>query len=196
MPLKTTSEGGSEITQLLERIREGDRECESRLVAAVYGELHRIARTRLAGERRGHTLQPSALVNEAYIRMMAGKPSWQNRAHFFTVAAGVMRNVLVDHARARNAKRRAGGRRVDLDLAGGVASGQSDQILALDLALQELSVLNARHASVVEMHFFGGLTFEEIGTALRISARTAKRDWDLARAWLEVRLRGNVDDSG
>jgi RNA polymerase sigma factor (TIGR02999 family) len=129
-------------------------------------------------------------VHEAYLRMAGGPGNWENRGHFFAAAAGVMRNVLVDSARARRSRKRDGGLRVELDFAGAMPEVDLDQIILLDTALHELAALNARHAGVVELHFFGGMTFDEVGEELGVTSRTAKRDWDKARAWLQTRING------
>ncbi len=177
-----------DITVLLQGIRAGDRKCESQLIDAVYSELRKLAAIKLRNERRDHTLQPSALVNEAYLRMMNGRIASEDRGHFFSLAAAVMRNVLVDYARAKNAQRRHGGVRVDLQFANAIVEDRPKEMLALDAALSELENLNHRHGQVVQLHFFAGMTFEEIGAILEVSSRTAKRDWDLAKAWLQVRM--------
>ena len=185
----------ADITVLLKGIRDGEKDCEAKLMEAVYGELRKLAASRLRNERREHTLQPSALVNEAYLRMMNGTIDSNGRAHFFSLAANVMRHILVDYARAKRAQRRQGGVRVDMQFAGAIAVDRPAEMLDLDAALSELATLNDRHSQVVNLHFFGGLTFEEIGELLNISSRTAKRDWDLARSWLQIRMKGSGDDT-
>lgn len=184
------------ITQLLEDAQNGDAECQSRLMSAVYDELRRLAAGKLRHERRDHTLQPSALVNEAYMRLVATDIPWKNRTHFFSGAAGIMRNILVDHARARKAHRRAGGVRVELSASSASASINLDQVVLLDTALRALTELNQRHGRVVELHFFGGLTFAEVGELVGTSERSAKRAWDMARAWLQDYMKGIGDDAG
>ncbi len=180
----------ADITVLLENVRLGDRHAEARLLEAVYGELRRLAAIKLRAERPDHTLQPSALVHEAYLRLVNRPIAPKDRSHFFSLAATVMRNILVDHARAKNANRRQWGVRVEMQHAGAIAPGRPSEILALDAALAELATLNPRHCQIVELHFFAGMTFEEIAGALDISSRTAKRDWDKARSWLQVRISG------
>ena len=183
------------ITQLLENAQNGDAECQSQLMAAVYDELRRLAAGKLRHERRDHTLQPSALVNEAYLRLVASDTPWKNRTHFFSGAAGIMRNILVDHARKRKAQRRTGGQRVELSANSASASINLDQVVLLDTALRALTALNERHGQVVEMHFFGGLTFAEVGEVAGISEKSAKRAWDMARAWLQDYMKGIGDDA-
>jgi RNA polymerase sigma factor (TIGR02999 family) len=175
-----------EITQLLVAWNNGDRLALDQLTPLVHKELHRIARRYMAGERPGHILQTSALVNEAYMRLIDWKNvEWQNRAHFFGLAAQLMRHILVDFARAQAREKRGGsGVQVQLSEADKVDSGQSADLVALDDALKALEKLNARQARVVELRFFGGLSFEETAEALKVSVRTAKLDWSRAEAWL------------
>jgi RNA polymerase sigma factor (TIGR02999 family) len=175
-----------EITQLLVKARKGDRQAESALVPLVYDELRRLARRYMRHERPDHTLQPTALVNEAYLRLVEQREiTWQNRAHFFGVAAQLMRRILVDHARARLAQKRGGAQQeISLDVAIAFFPAQSEQFLALNEALDRLSQLDPRQVRIVELKFFGGLTDEEVAEVLAISPRTVKRDWGVARAWL------------
>jgi RNA polymerase sigma-70 factor (ECF subfamily) len=165
--------------------RQGDAEALDALVPLVQRELHDIARRCMAGERVGHTLQPTALVNEAYVRLVdVRRVNWQNRAHFLAMAARVMRRVLVDSARSRRAKKRGGEvLRVTFDEGLPVADDQPD-LLALDDALQALARMDARKSQVIELRFFGGLSVEETATVLSVSADTVLRDWRLAKAWL------------
>ncbi len=175
-----------EITLLLQQIRNGDRGAESRLIPLLYHELRRLASRYVRHERSGHSLQTTALVDEAYLRLtrQRGAP-WQNRAHFFGVAASLMRHILVDHARERLAKKRGGsGEKLGLDEARAVAVVPSDQLLALDEALKQLEERDPRLSRIVELRFFGGLSEEETGEVLGISVRTVKRDWSIAKAWL------------
>ncbi len=188
-------ESKGEITALLDQAHGGDQDARSRLMEVVYLELRRLAASKLTQERRDHTLQPSALVNEAYLRMVEPESGWQNRAHFFAMAANTMRNVLVDYARSRRAHRRNGGRRVDLSAADVGFSVNQDNLIMLDKALNEMAKYNSNHARVVELHFFGGMTFEEIAGVMKISPRTAKRYWELARSWLQRYMRENGNDS-
>ena len=183
-----TSQG---VTELLGAWGRGDRSALARLMPLVQGELRLIARGHLSRERPDHTLQPTELVNEAFIRLVDQKRvSWQDRAHFFTIAAQMMRRILVDHARRkRSVKRGAGATRVSLNDAVGTVSPSTVDIMAVDEALDALGKLDARQARVVELRFFGGLSVEETAAALGISAMTVKREWVTARAWLFHRLR-------
>jgi RNA polymerase sigma-70 factor, ECF subfamily len=178
------------ISQLLFEVSHGNRDAEALLMAQVYGELRRLARKYMRAERVNHTLQPTALVNEAYLRLMTEPgATWQDRAHFFAAAAQLMRHILVDHARARTAGKRGGVQhQVTLDEGLASAEDRSIEVLALHEALEKLAKLDARQARVVELHFFGGLTFEEIAYLLDVAERTVKRDWSMARAWLKLEL--------
>ena len=181
------------ISQLLFEVSHGNREAEAALMTQVYGELRRLARRYMRAERANHTLQPTALVNEAYMRLMADPSvTWQNRAHFFATAAQLMHHILVDHARARRAAKR-GGIQHQVTLTDGLASAEdhSVDVLALHEALEKLAALDARQARVVEMHFFGGMTFAESAHVLGTSERTVKRDWEMARAWLKLHMSKN-----
>ena len=178
------------ITQLLREWRSGSREALDRLTPLVYGELRRLARRSMRGERVGHTMQPTALVHEAYLRLAGAQVDWQDRVHFFSMAARLMRRILVDHARAARRARRGGGmERVTLHDGLGVAepSGALD-LVALDDALSELSAQDERKARIVELHFFGGLTYDEVAAAVGVSAATVHRDLRLAKAWLRKEL--------
>ncbi|HMD84612.1 MAG TPA: sigma-70 family RNA polymerase sigma factor [Terriglobia bacterium] len=182
--------GATEITQLLARFRRGDRQAESQLIPLVYGELRHLAAACLGRERRDHTLQPTALVHEAFLRM-AGKdqPDWQNRAHFFAIAARLMRQILVDYARHRGRVKRGGScERLPLEEALVFSAGKSAELLALDEALDRLAQQDERQCRIVEMKFFGGLSIEEIAAVLETSPRTVKRDWTMARAWLHQQI--------
>ena len=175
-----------EITVLLQRISSGDKGAEEELLPKVYRELKRLASACLRRERQGHTLQATALVNEAYLRLSDQKDvAWTGRTHFFAIAARIMRRILADYARQRNAGKRGGGRpHLSLDEELHVTDSQCALIEGLDEALQRLAQLDSRQAQVVEMRFFGGLTEEEIAEVLGVSSRTVKRDWMMARAWL------------
>lgn len=179
----------SEITILLAGMRAGNQECHSRFVAAVYSELKQMARTRMRSENAGHSLQPSDLVNEVYVRLIGRDGAdWQNRAHFFSAAASTMRRILIDRARSRKAKKREGDlKRVDFDQIpeAGALDADGDRLILLDSALEELSKFDPRQAKIVEMRFFAGMTFEEVADVLQLSSRTVKRDWAIARAWLQ-----------
>jgi RNA polymerase sigma-70 factor (ECF subfamily) len=166
------------------------------LMALVQQELHQIARRCMAGERAGHSLQATALVNEAFLRLINAKDvAWHDRAHFLAVAARVMRRILVDHARARQYQKRGGdAARVTFDEALVVASEPSQDFVALDDALTALAAVDARKSQVVEMRFFGGLTIDETAAALQVSRDTVKRDWTMAKLWLLRQLRGAAGD--
>jgi RNA polymerase sigma-70 factor (ECF subfamily) len=181
-----------EITRLLVAWGEGDQSALAELTALVYEELHRLAHHYMSGERDGHTLQTTALVNEAYVRLIDWKNvRWQNRAHFFAVSAQLMRRILVDFARSRDSnKRGAGARAVALDEAELVADDKGTDMVAIDDALNALAKLDARQSRVVELRFFGGLSIEETAEVLQVSAATVRRDWSLARAWLRRELTG------
>jgi RNA polymerase sigma-70 factor, ECF subfamily len=181
-----------EITLLLLKAKDGDREAESALAPLVYDELRRLARRYMRNERPGHTLQATALVHEAYLKLIEQRDTtWQNRAHFFGVAAQLMRRILVDHARAKLAKKRGGSQqKISLDVPAALVPAQPEQFLALNEALDRLSQRDPRQGRVVELRFFGGLSDEETAEVLAISARTVKRDWSVARAWLFRELGG------
>jgi RNA polymerase sigma factor (TIGR02999 family) len=175
-----------EITLLLAKLRHGDRDAESKLMPLVYQELRRLARRYMRAERADHTLQPTALVHEAYLSLVGDRDrTWQNRAHFFAMAAQQMRRILVDHARARRAGKRGGDRaKVELDEGAAYSPEKSEEMLALDQALDRLARRDPRQAQAVELRFFGGLSEDEVAEVQGISTRTVKRDWTLARAWL------------
>jgi RNA polymerase sigma factor (TIGR02999 family) len=173
------------VTQLLNRFAEGDAAAEAELVPFLYKELRKMAAARFRRERPGHTLQPTALVHEAYMRVVGRKTKWQGRAHFFAVASQVMRRVLVDHARQRTSQKRGGIQAsVSLDEAMVISDDKCELVLQVDEALEKLSRIDDRQAKIVEMRYFAGMTEEEIGIILGISARTVKRDWTMAKAWL------------
>jgi RNA polymerase sigma-70 factor (ECF subfamily) len=190
MTLQTDSSHDESITQLLVRVRAGDNIAEALVVNRVYPELRRSAGRFMRNERTPHTLQPTALVNEAYLRL-AGEAdiAWQNKAHFLALAALSMRQILVDHARSRAAKKR-GGNQNQITLSEPLLGNSPPifDVLFIHEAIEQLTALDARQAHIVELHFFGGLSFEEIASVLGISARTVKRDWSMARAWLRTRL--------
>ena len=178
------------VTELLEQWSDGNQAALDELLPLVEAELHRIARRYMSRERQGHTLQTTALVNEAYIRLAAAKEiNFQSRAHFFALAARIMRRIMIDYARRRrNQQHGAGAPRVSLDEAALVADERSAELLALDEALDELTLKHPRKGRVIELRFFGGLTVEEAATVLKIDARTVKRDWLFARAWLHNKI--------
>lgn len=183
---------GGDITSLLAAMMRGVPGAEDQLVELVYRDFHVLARKLMSRERPDHTLQPTALVNEAYMRLLnSPPPDWADRKHFFATASIVMRRVLVDHARERGAAKRTGGKqRVELDAFLVAEKPRTEELLILDDALNRLAELDARQARIVEMMFFGGLTEEEVAEVLGISVRTVRRDWKVARAWLQVQLRG------
>ncbi len=187
-----------EVTQLLIAWSEGDQASLEKLIPLVYAELHRLAKRYMGRERAGHTLQTTALVNEAWLRLVDVKQArWQNRAHFFAVSAQMMRRILVDFARERNNLKRGGGaRQVSLDEALVVSPERDTDVLALDEALERLAALSPRQSRVVELRYFGGLSEEEIAEVLKVSLRTVQSDWRLARTWLYRELsRGGEDDA-
>ncbi len=186
------------ITGLLQRLRAGDYSVEEELLSKVYDELRRIASAQMRSERSDHTLQPTALVHEAWLRLMrAGWVHVIDRDHFFRLAAKIMHRILVDHAKARNAAKRWGSHhRAELD---NITLGQESAVfdlIALEHALKSLHDVSPRQYQVVIMHFFGGLTFEAIGKVLGTTERTSKRDWNSARLWLHGQLYGWKDQSG
>jgi len=175
-----------EITQLLLAWGEGDEAALENLMPFVYDELKRLAGYHMKNQKVGHTLQATALVNEAYVRLIdSSRVRWQNRAHFFAMSSQLMRRVLVDFARAKNSKKRGGDEiQVTFDDMLPVTDKKDSQLLALDEALNRLAGFSPRQAQIVEMRYFGGLTEKEIGTAMDISSRTVRREWSTARAWL------------
>ncbi|MCB9846299.1 MAG: sigma-70 family RNA polymerase sigma factor [Phycisphaeraceae bacterium] len=173
-------------TELLRAIGEGDRRAADELLAVVYEELRGLAARYLRQERAGHTLQPTALVHEAYVRLVGGaQPDWQGRAHFLAVAARAMRNALVNHALARKAEKRGGGRTA-VSLEAGLIARPAAELDAIELseAIERLSALDERKARLIEMRFFAGMTMDECASALGVSLSTAEADWRFARAWL------------
>jgi len=186
----------NEITQQLIAWSNGDAAALERLIPAVYQELRRMAEHYFRRERAGHTLQPTALVHEAYLKLIDQRGvEWQNRAHFFAVAAQIMRRILVDHARAKHREKRGGhGLTLSLNEAAGYTLDRAAELVALDDALQILKDQDARKCRVVEMRYFGGLTVEETAHVLDIAPNTVMRDWNLAKAWLYQQL--NRTESG
>jgi RNA polymerase sigma-70 factor (ECF subfamily) len=180
-----------DVTGLLVAWSEGDEAALERLMPVVHAELRRLARRYMAGERRGHTLQATALVNEAYLRLIeVKKVRWQNRAHFFAMSARLMRRILVDFARSkRYQKRGGGGQQVTLDEGLLVGGDPGRDLVMLDDALDALAAVDSRKGQVVEMRFFGGLTVDETAEVLKVSPETVMRDWSLAKAWLLRELR-------
>lgn len=183
-----------EVTHLLRQLQDGDGQAGEQLIRLVYDEMHRIAERYMRRERADHTLQPTLLVDEAYMRLVDQRHvTWQSRAHFFALAAQAMRRILVDHARRRGAARRGGGQRVTLRADVAVEAGRSLDLIALDDALSRLALLDARQAQVVELRFFGGLDVAQTAEALGVSPATVKRDWAFARAWLSRELAASPD---
>ena len=181
----TSVEGQHDVTRLLRAVAEGNKEAEAALFDAVYQDLRRIARGALHGDR-GHTLQTTALVHEAYVRLTkSGSANFNDRGHFFAVAARAMRHILVDYARARQAEKRGGQPPMSLDdVVPAAHMAPPELVLAVDEALERLTVLDERQARIVELRFFAGMSVQETAEALGISARTVKREWQIARAWL------------
>jgi RNA polymerase sigma factor (TIGR02999 family) len=185
------AEGARTLTLLLHDWRGGDRTALDELMPLVYAELHKLAAGYLRGERVGHTFRPTDLVSEAYLRLAdGGQPEWTDRVHFFAIAARTMRQILVDHARKRNAAKRGDGARpVTLDDAV-IAPDRPEDLLALDAAMVALEAFDARKANAVELHYFGGLTHEEVAEALGVHVNTVARDLRLAEAWIQRHMRG------
>ncbi len=183
-------DGSEEITQLLGDWRGGNEGALEKLIPLVQPELHRLAHYYMRRERAGHTLQTTALLNEAYLQLTdKTQPQWQNRTHFMAVAAQLMRRIMVDHARARHAlKRGAGAIRVTLDETALVTEERAEELLALDEALEKLAEFDRRRCEIVEMRYFGGLTIEEIAEVLKVHPNTVMRDWKAAKAWLYAEL--------
>ncbi len=183
-----------EISQLLAEWSDGNQAALDQLYPLVYDELRRLAHRYLRRERKGHTLQTTALINEAYLRLVDQRHiRWENRSHFFGIAAKMMRRILVDHARRYEYAKRGGGAvKISLDEVAVVAKERARELLLLDEAMASLAKIDARRSHVVELRFFAGLSNEEIGEVLNISANTVMRDWNLARAWLYKELTGSV----
>jgi RNA polymerase sigma-70 factor, ECF subfamily len=186
-----------QVTLLLARLTKGDEDAADRLIPIVYGELRRLARSYMARERTDHTLQATALVHEAYLKLVEQRSvNWQSRAHFFGIAAQIMRRILIDHARGHLREKRGGGQRaISMDDALAFAPEQSLELLRLDQSLERLAKLDPRQAKIVELRFFGGLTVEQTAKLLGISEKTVKRDWSVAKAWLHGELKaeyGNI----
>lgn len=184
-----------EITQLLAEWSNGNQAALDKLYPLVYDELRRMAHRYMSRERKGHTLQTTAVINEAYLRLVEQRNvHWANRAHFFGIAAEIMRRILIDHARRYQYLKRGGGaQRISLDEVAVVAKERASELLALDEALDRLATIDPRRARVVELRFFGGLENDEIGEVLKISGNTVTRDWNMARAWLHKELSGSTN---
>jgi len=190
--MSQTTPSSHQVTGLLLAWGRGDEAALEQLVPLVHGELRRLARRHMGHERQGHTLQATALVNEAYLRLIdVQRVHWQNRAHFFAMSARLMRRILVDFARSRHYQKRGGGaQQVTLDEALVVGKERGQDLVALDDALQALAAIDPRKSQVVEMRFFGGLSVEETAEALHVSPETVMRDWKLAKVWLARELSG------
>jgi RNA polymerase sigma-70 factor (ECF subfamily) len=183
-----------EITQLLAEWSDGNQSALDELYPLVYEELHKLARRYMSRERKGHTLQTTALINEAYVRLVDQRNvHWANRSHFFAISAQIMRRILIDHARRHAyAKRGGGAQQVSLEEVAIVAAEKSAEIIRLDEALKILAKMDPRRCHVVELRYFGGLNNEEIAGVLKVSENTVTRDWNLARAWLHQQLTGSA----
>jgi len=192
--MDTGSVSQERVTNLLTRWSEGDDAALTELAPLVYEELRRLAHRQMGAERPDHTLQTTALVNEAYLRLAdQTNPRWQNRAHFFAVAARSMRQILVSHARSQRSQKRGGGAlKMELDEAALVSPQESKEILELHEALEKLATLDSRKAQVVELKYFGGLNYDEIAEVLKISTITVRRDWRFAKAWLYTELNSDT----
>lgn len=188
----------NEITSQLRAWRAGDAMALERLIPAVYQELRSLAERYLRAENPGHTLQPTALVHEAYLRLIdQTQVEWRNRAHFFGVAAQMMRRILVDHAKTKRRHKRGGGAiKLSLDEALNYGQAQARELIALDDALQALAAFDERKSRVVELRYFGGLSVEETAQVLDLSAQTIIRDWNMAKAWLYQQLAGAGEEGG
>jgi RNA polymerase sigma-70 factor, ECF subfamily len=187
--------GRDRVCELLRAWSDGDTSALERLTPFVYEELHRLARRYMRGERPDHSLQTTALVNEAYMRLVGyERMKWQNRAHFFAVSAQVMRRILVEHARRHNLRRGGGVPHVSLDEAALVGGHRAADLVALDDALNTLAQRDPRKAQVVEMRFFGGLNVDETADVLKVSPATVMRDWSTAKTWLYRELAGGIRD--
>jgi RNA polymerase sigma factor (TIGR02999 family) len=195
-PTRTRKISAGEVTGLLQAWGQGDPTARDRLIPVVYGELRRRAAARLRHERPGHTLHPTDLVHETYLRLCAQNPAWQNRDQFFAVASRLMRRILVDYARARSAAKRGGGLRVTYAPSGSESTGADPDLLDLDAALGELAAFDETQARLVELRFFGGLSVEEAAEAMGVSRTTANREWQVAKSWLYRRLRRLKQTSG
>ena len=182
-----------QITELLAEWRDGNQSALDELYPLVYDELHRLARRYMSRERKGHTLQTTALINEAYVRLVDQKNvQWANRSHFFAISAQIMRRILIDHARRYGyAKRGGGAKQVSLEEVAAIVPGQGRELIRLDEALKSLAERDPRRSQVVELRYFGGLNNEEIAGVLNVSQNTVTRDWNMARAWLYQQLSEN-----
>lgn len=189
MSEKFAESEAQEVTRLLQSLNAGNREAVDALVPLVYAELRKLAAHYLRSERDEHTLQPTALVHEAFLRLVEQETAWQNRTHFFAMAANLMRRILVDYARSHGAEKRGGAaEKISLDDAFIFVKEKPSEMIALDEALEELAKIDPRRSRVVELKFFGGLNHEEIAGILGVHVNTVLRDWNLARAWLKTQM--------
>lgn len=180
-----------EVTRLLQSLNAGNRDAVDALVPLVYAELRKLAAHYLKSERGEHTLQPTALVHEAFLRLVEQETAWQNRTHFFAMAANLMRRILVDYARGHQAEKRGGAaEKISLEDAFVFVKEKHAEMIALDEALEELAKIDPRRSRVVELKFFGGLKHEELAEVLGVHVNTVLRDWNLARAWLKTQMHG------
>jgi RNA polymerase sigma-70 factor, ECF subfamily len=182
---------GGDVTGLLVQLRAGKQEAANELIPLIYDDLRRMAGAYMKGERRGHTLQSTALVHEAYVRLTGGEPAqWQNRAHFFAIAAHTMRQVLLDYARRRRADKRGGTgvRKVDIDAELLICAGSLEDVIAIDEVLERLAQIDPRQSRLIELRFFAGLSVEEAAEVMGVSSITIKREWRSAKAWLHREL--------
>jgi RNA polymerase sigma-70 factor (ECF subfamily) len=184
-----------DVTSLLKRLAQGNQGAASQLIPVIYQELHQLAARHLRHERPDHTLQPTALVNEAYIKLVAQRNDWQSRAHFFAVASNLMRRILVDYARRNlRAKRGGGNAKLSMENVLLVAPDRSEKMLALDESLSRLEKMDARQARIIELRYFGGLTVDEVARLLVLSPTTVRREWTSAKAWLYGELKERYGD--
>ena len=182
-------EDGEDVTRLLRQLRLGDQDAAGKLISAVYGELRQMAGRAMRNERPGHTLQPTALVHEAFLKLAGGAGvEWRDRAHFFGVAARLMREILVDYARKRSAAKRGSGARITLDESLLISEDRLGDVIAMDEVVKRLEALDPRQGRIVELRFFGGLSVEEVAEVMQISTPTVKREWQSAKAWLHREL--------
>jgi RNA polymerase sigma-70 factor, ECF subfamily len=194
--MTTPAPAQQEVTQLLAEWSNGDEGALGKLIPLVQPELHRLAHHYMSRERTGHTIQTTELLDEAYLRLVDDPTrNWQNRSHFIAAAAQLMRRIMVDHARERRSLKRGGGAvKVSLDDAALVSETRSEELLALDEALESLAVQDSRKSQIVELRYFGGLTVEETAAFLKLSDRTVEREWKMAKAWLYRELSGGEPD--
>ena len=183
------AEQDESLTQLLRRLSSGDEEAAAKVAAAAYGELRKVAGQCMRRERPGHTLQPTALVNEAFLKLVANtRADWRDRAQFYAVAARLMRRILVDHARKRHAGKRDGGRQITFEDYLVLREDRIEDVMGVDEALERLEALDPRQGRIVELRFFSGMTVEEVAEVMHISTPTVKREWSSAKAWLHREL--------